>query len=650
MREPRNPFRMRTSEQIESDATFLRLFGPGVLEVLPKEDLFNKILIFRSAPGGGKTSLLRLFTPSVLTTLFELRTNEDYSDLYQLLVDLDVMIDAGPNILGVMLSCARNYPALEDLDCEPLRKERLLFSLLNARITLVALRGILELRKLSYPKDLGRISISKILPENVPAGMESGMSGEDLHRWARDSERKICEAIDSFAPALSKSCEGSDTLSSLAMIQPGNISCDGRPVSERVLVMFDDVHKLTTLQRSKLVSALFDMKSSTSVWLAERFEALEPSELLGMGAIRGRDYQGPLNIEDYWIKNTKKFEKLTGNIADRRAKAARDIQVSSFAACLAESLDGIEWQRGFERAFEQVSERVNLRVGESPLYSGWMRAKQEAHYESAQAKALQWRALEILIERDLSRNQRTLEVGVPLPEGDLESLESSALSSAADFFISQEFQMPSCFGMNRLASLASSNIDQFLGFAGDLFEEIISNELLNKNLVLSPNRQDAILRKAVRQKWDEIPRRVPYGRDVRHFLEGIQRLAVKETNRPTAPYSPGVTGIAVSMEDSHRLIEKAKAERNTKHEKLVRILSTCIAYKLLEASPDRVQGQKGKTWMILYLNRWLCLHFGLPLQYGGWRPRTIEQLHDWLETDPAIQRRNGAKPARRGAA
>ena len=647
MREPRNPFRMRTSEQIESDATFLSLFGPGVLDVLPKDDLFGKVLIFRSAPGGGKTSLLRLFTPSVLTTLFELRTNEDYSELHKSLIDLRVMTDEGPNLLGVMLSCSRNYPALDDLDCEPLRKERLLFSLLNARITLVALRGILELRKLTYPKDLHRISIANVLPENAPPGLESPISGKGLYDWARVSERGICEAIDSFGPSLSRSCEGNDTLMSLAMMQPGNILCDGKPVSERVLVMFDDVHKLTTLQRDKLVNTLFDLKPTTSVWLSERFEALAPEELLGMGAIRGRDYQGPINIEDYWIRNTKKFEKLTGNIADRRARSARDIQVSSFSACLAESLDGFEWQKNSETAFEQISERVRKRVGTSPIYSNWIRAREGTHHQSTREKALQWRALEILIERDIGRSQRTLEVGVPLPEDGLESMESSGVFSAADFFVAREFGMPYCFGMNRLAALASSNIDQFLGFAGDLFEEIISNELLNKNTVLLPNRQDAILRKAVRRNWEDIPRLVPFGRDVKRFLEGIQRLAIRETNRPTAPYSPGVTGIAIRMEDSRRLIEEAKAAKNMKSRKLLQVLSTCIAYKLLEASPERVQGKKGKTWMIFYLNRWLCLHFELPLQYGGWRPRTIEQLYDWLETNPSNQKRNGARPSRR---
>jgi hypothetical protein len=58
MREPRNPFRMRTSEHIESDSTFLQLFSPGVLDLLPRERLWDGVQIFRSAPFWGKMTLV----------------------------------------------------------------------------------------------------------------------------------------------------------------------------------------------------------------------------------------------------------------------------------------------------------------------------------------------------------------------------------------------------------------------------------------------------------------------------------------------------------------------------------------------------------------------------------------------------------------
>ena len=61
----RNPFLMRASERIESDVNFLRLYSPIVLDSLIEKNsndtLWNNVIFIRSSPGGGKTSLLRVF-------------------------------------------------------------------------------------------------------------------------------------------------------------------------------------------------------------------------------------------------------------------------------------------------------------------------------------------------------------------------------------------------------------------------------------------------------------------------------------------------------------------------------------------------------------------------------------------------------------
>ena len=43
--------------------------------------------------------------------------------------------------------------------------------------------------------------------------------------------------------------------------------------------------------------------------------------------------------------------------------------------------------------------------------------------------------------------------------------------------------------------------------------------------------------------------------------------------------------------------------------------------------------------MILYLNRWLCLHFGLPLQYGGWRPLKLDELVKYVNQNARKRQR-----------
>ena len=157
MRDTRNPFKLRRAENIDTDTTFLSLFEPGILDVIAEDGLPETVQLIRSAPGGGKTSLIRVFTPSVLRRLF-MRRFED-QDLFARLQRLGVIDDRGPRLLGVSLLCGRNYAGLEDLRLQSAVHTRLFLGLLNARIVLAVLRSALTLKDLEYPADLGRLTV-----------------------------------------------------------------------------------------------------------------------------------------------------------------------------------------------------------------------------------------------------------------------------------------------------------------------------------------------------------------------------------------------------------------------------------------------------------------------------------------------------------
>ena len=644
MVELRNPFRVRTSEHIDSDATFLRLFSPEVLKLLRADELndglWDRIQFFQSAPGGGKTSLFRVFTPNVLRTLHDSRKSEQkYKDLYQSMESLGAVEDGeGPLVLGVMITCERNYATLDDLPFDPSRRERLLYALLNARLMMAGLRGAIALRGLNFPDDLARLSISPPEHGELPSFVELPATGDTLFAWARSLERRVFEAIDSFGPADIGSIEGHDSLQVPDLLRPALFRCDGTPIAQKTVVMLDDLHSLTSSQRRKLTSSFAKMRTNVGIWLAERLEVLRPEELLAPTATDGREYgHSPVNLERFWGATPARFEKAMVDVASRRMRMSRSAaERDSFASYLMDGLDLATRQQDLvsataairERVLEKISRheaRGSISPGRFVSWTDTLDTEPEAGYESA----LRWRSAEILVERDLSKTQQTFDFGEALPNEMLSDKEAS-VRPMAEYFLAREFELPYYHGTSTLTSLATWNIEQFLSLSGDLFEEVVSSELIKRNFVaLSPARQDAILRSHAHRRWKELPRRTPHGRDVQQLLQGIGYRALEVTLNPKASYK-AVTGLAMKTRDRLALIDDVAQDGRTFNRRLVEALSSAMARNLLVARTDHQQGQKGQSWTVLYLNRWLCVHFGLPILYGGWRPTTPSELNMWL--------------------
>lgn len=626
MREPRNPFRLRASEHIESNETFVRLFSPDVLDMLHVVDLWDRHQIIRSAPGGGKTSLFRIFTPRSLLTIYELRTRDHSKDLFHRLKDIGAVGDRGPLVLGLYLSCSQSYATLDDLSIDVTRKQRLLLSLLNARITLTALQGALLLKGLSYPDNLEAIDIRPRDKETLLFGPELPQNGKDLYEWAKTLEKTVCDALDSFEPLSDSSLPGHDSLHALHFITAEALHYNGLPVADRILLMLDDVHWLTASQRRFLLNEVIATRFPNTVWIAERLEALEFEELLSSGASNGRDYGQVITIEDYWRGSAiKRFVRVVSDVADRRAKDAKDVEIGSFTECLQDSLDGTEWQSQFIEGTKVVSKRVSDKAHGKARYIEWVRERENIS-GTAREVAIAWRTLEILIERDQQKVQRTFDFALGVE--DLEHRDVSSVRAAAELFFCQEFNIPYYFGLPRLAAMASSNIEQFLWLTGDLFEESVSAILLKKSGHLDPNSQERILKKTINQRWRSIPQQIKHGADVSRFLEAVGKFSKWETEKPNAPYAPGVTGIAISMMDREILNDRKATKNDPDLLRLSQILTASIAHNLVEVTLN--QKCKGQNWMVLYLNRMLCVHFGLPIQYGGWREKQLRELVSWV--------------------
>jgi hypothetical protein len=74
------------------------------------------------------------------------------------------------------------------------------------------------------------------------------------------------------------------------------------------------------------------------------------------------------------------------------------------------------------------------------------------------------------------------------------------------------------------------------------------------------------------------------------------------------------------------------------HKRLASILASALAHNLLVADLD--YPCKAQKWMVLNLNRLLCVHFNLPLGYGLYKERPLSTLCQWLDqpfTAPTAQ-------------
>jgi hypothetical protein len=638
MKELRNPFRLRQSESIDTDAAFLALFEPGILELLPSEGWSRSVHLFRSAAGGGKTSLLRLFTPSALLELHAGRSRDSLKELHQKLTDLGALGEDGPRLLGVLLLCGRNYAMLQELDLDQARKDRLFLGLLNARIALAALRGALALKRLDHPRDLERVRVEAVPEQSPVPGLRLPCDGAALFAWAEQFEAQVCSCLDSFGPLKTAVLPGHDALSVLGLLRAGALTVDGQPVAEQVLLLMDDIHKLTPRQRELLIGNVIESRSRVGVWIAERFEALNTQEMLASGAEEGRDYQRPVEMEWYWRRHSARFEKVVLRVADRRVRAATDTELESFRPYLDESLETPEWEPVFRRAREEVSARVRARAAESVRFGEWvaLTAQREG---TPREQAVAWRALEVLIERELNRPEKGLFDGVvALDEADLDKKDDNSVQQAAELFLAREYKIPYYYGAGVVARVGSLNVQQFVGLAAELFEEMAAAALLRRPVNLSPRRQHEILKAVAKAVWEEIPRRVRHGRELRSFLDSVGRFAAWYTYRPTAPNDPGVGGTAIRMSERALLTDAGYLSKRPDLRRFADLLASALAHNLLVADLD--YSCKREKWMVLNLNRLLCVHFDLPLGYGLYKERPLAELSRWVEqpfTAPAHQ-------------
>jgi hypothetical protein len=169
-----------------------------------------------------------------------------------------------------------------------------------------------------------------------------------------------------------------------------------------------------------------------------------------------------------------------------------------------------------------------------------------------------------------------------------------------------------------------------LSISAELFEAILSNYLRSSDFRITAKQQDSIIRKDSSRRWKRLPSEIPYSVEIMKFIDNLGEFCKNQTFKPNAPYAPGVNGFAVRGPKAELFESEPDWSKNIIYYNLQNVISTCVAFNLFEVHKV-IQGKKGQVNIVYYLNRWLCVRYGLPLSYGNWRHRNIEEINKWLK-------------------
>ena len=620
----RNPFRIRASQRATSDDEFVRLFGAGALDIIQSfDDPWGGIVFLRSAPGGGKTTFLRILTPRPLKLTHSIgETNPQVKATRDALREVGALSSDGPQLLGAMVVFTTEYKELAGFD----RGNTLFRELLNSRIVVATLRSVVERAERQFPDDLSDFTFE--WQPDSDATIPARANGRELFEWASRIERGFYKRLDELeAPA--PIAGGHTRLDGLRWFAHSRIS-DARGVVEakRVLLM-DELQTLAATQRSSLIEFVTNAREQCGVWIAERLEALTHRDLLSEGALKKRDYDTVIQLEDRWSgTKVKPYTRFVESIANLRAARADGFQGRELFPLIGETDDIGAHESALDARSREIEAEIVRAGGAKTRYSAWMEATRGLSGD-AMERAVRWRLLQILVVRDMRKAQPTFDFDA-LTVDEFADRSGSGTDRAAEHFLRTEAGAPIYFGREALSAVSTSNVDQYLEVAGAMFEEISAKIRFRRDQLvpLSPERQDAIVRRVADERWEDILRRLPRGIEARRLLEAIGQFCRQQTFRPSAPYAPGVTGIAISMADRKVLID-SRDEEIGHFLRLRDVMTSLVAHNLLVPRLDH--RNNGREYVVFYLNRLLCVQFGLPLGYGGWRAQSLRDLLFWQE-------------------
>lgn len=610
MQQYENPFSMRASEKMTSDDVFISLFSEASLfslrDLSEKDRLWGNLTYICSAPGGGKTTMLRFFSPAVIQKVQN--NKKENEKLFKALKSMGAITNGKILKCGAYLLSNRSYADLEDEEVftKP-QARRLLFALLNARFALAAIKSLQLLKNLEY-EELDEIAFkpsldmsNELAPNPVPH------TAKGLFDWAAGIERQITDIIETYQTTDER--HGHDSLFVLKYLHASDFSIEGKTIVDDFIFQLDDCHKLSKQQLEFLRQELVETRINNTVWLAMRYDNFSYKELVPKTDAVGRDY----NLVR--LEQDNRYDSMLQSIMEKRSTLSqRDIKLNNSLEQIS-LLEDYQYQIIIDYCMDDLTLREDL-------YEEWLRYIKDS-FESLKDRAEQLFALMLFAQREF----KTTTPLFPHERSAYEDCIKKEIVTIAQQIIPAVFNYPMYYGTDRLMNLSSCNTEQFISFCNVLYEQLLTQKILHprKTLLLSASNQDKLIKDECKRKMKRIL--TEQGLGVYTFINNVGGFCRSQTYQLGCSYG-AVTGFAIKDVDT--LFGNTTSMMDDS--RLEDVLRICLVNNLLVARETK-QGEKDREWTVFYLNRWICAAFSLPLGFGGWRRRDIRELNSWINKD-----------------
>lgn len=634
-----NPFYRRATEQLRDDEAFLSIVSPQPLTYLLKRPaeqgtLFDRLVLFRGAPGTGKTTLARLFDFSALRAVLRSTGSTDYEAVAGALEECGAIHDGLPVLLGCRLPMETDYRDFWEFPYSESLKSGMLFSFIQARAILAWFRHL-------QAAGISDAEITIIARTDSGSGVDTigGASASGIVQKARDVERAVYEIVgalvapnESLLPAsVTGTYRPFDVIDRIE-VTTATLN-QGLPLRLTPLIMLDDAHWLHPGQFEAMRHWLARRELRIARWVLTRFDILQPSEALSIvaddrserpsypGLSASRDEETIL-LQGWGLRKDQRntFRRMARDMAQRYLEKHSLLgprRLVDIGSLLSEDNERLSDSKLKELTQQTAATQMRLKISDS------RRAELEATVESfRKGTALQddvkLSMLLILMQRYANRikGQATL-FGEEEPEPARPIIANSGVYEAARLHLLHRYERPYYFGADDLCDASSENAELFLQLSAILVDTIATQVIRSKPPVLEPVTQHRLLRDRARRIMDAW--NFPYFEQVRRLVDGIAAKCVATSLLPNGWLTPNAFGV---LQTEFETLAGSNSE-------LARVIQFAVAYNAILVVPK--YECKNREWCLLEMGGPVCLSHGLTLKRGGFLEGSTADLATILE-------------------